>query len=80
MPIENIICRKYLVEQRGNPWVCECLMCREMRRRRDEDGDKGMVEFKGGLQAFESIHADTIQTPEGEIPTASASIKGDVEI
>jgi len=44
------------------------------------DGNTRMVELKGGLQAFESIHADTLQTLEGEVSAASASIEGDVEI
>ena len=39
-----------------------------------------MVEFAGGLQAFEGIHADSVPTSEREIPVARTSIKGDMEI
>jgi len=27
----EIICRKKLDESRGNPWVCQCFLCRRER-------------------------------------------------
>ena len=26
------ICRRKLDEERGNPWICECPLCREARK------------------------------------------------
>ena len=31
MPLDSVICRKNLDESRGNPWVCECPMCKQKR-------------------------------------------------
>jgi hypothetical protein len=45
-----------------------------------EDGDKGMVELKGGLQAFGNLPPNSLQAFEGKIPAASTSIEGDLEI
>ena len=45
-----------------------------------KDGDTGMVELKGGLQAFENVPPDSLQTLEGEIPAAGTSFEGDVEV
>ena len=44
------------------------------------DGRKGVVEFKGSLQAFENIHTNALQAPEGEISTTGTPVEGDVEI
>ena len=44
------------------------------------DGRERVVEFKRGLQAFENIQTDTLQTPEGEIPAASTPFEGDLEV
>jgi len=45
-----------------------------------KDGDSGMVELKGGLQAFKNVHADSVQTFEREIPAAGTPVEGDLEI
>ena len=31
MSLESIICRKNLDEEKGNPWICACPICREAR-------------------------------------------------
>jgi hypothetical protein len=44
------------------------------------NGNKGLVELKGGLQAFEDILTDTLQAVEGKIPAASTSLERDVAV
>ena len=44
MPIESIICRRNLDEQRGNPQICECPMCRE----RGKDGNESISNSERG--------------------------------
>lgn len=42
MPLESIICRRLLDEEKGNPQICECPMCREARKenKTTEEGDE----------------------------------------
>ena len=45
MPLESLICRRKLDEERGNPWICNCLMCREARKEEQiETGGPGKEE------------------------------------
>lgn len=32
MPVDSIICRRLLDEERGNPFICECPICGEIRK------------------------------------------------
>lgn len=51
MPLESAICRKKLDEERRNPWICECPLCKEARKeeaiqienpgKEDEEGHEG---------------------------------------
>jgi len=48
MPLESIICRRKLDQERGNPQICECPMCREIRKtetkeiqKNDEKNEEG---------------------------------------
>ncbi len=36
MPLGSIICRKNLDEERRNPWICECPLCKEARKKEIE--------------------------------------------
>jgi hypothetical protein len=49
MPLDSVICRKNLDERRGNPWICECPMCRGKRKDNllnpGEGKDKGQGEI-----------------------------------
>ena len=35
MPWDSVICRKNLDESRGNPWICECYLCKKERTNND---------------------------------------------
>ncbi len=35
MLFNNIICRRKLDEERGNPWICECPVCRLEKVQKD---------------------------------------------
>jgi hypothetical protein len=49
MPLESIICRRRLDEERGNPFICECPMCREANKTEELKGDreKEMEDYEG---------------------------------
>jgi hypothetical protein len=32
MPLDSVICRRNLDESRGNPFICECPLCRDERK------------------------------------------------
>jgi hypothetical protein len=56
MPIGSVICRRYLDEQRENPWICECPLCREERKAKEaldkEAEEIGSKEEKKGWESF----------------------------
>jgi hypothetical protein len=45
MPLDSIVCRKNLDEERGNPWICECPLCNVQR----ELEEKVPNELRGSL-------------------------------
>lgn len=32
MPLDSIICRRNLDEERGDPWICKCPLCNYARK------------------------------------------------
>jgi hypothetical protein len=43
MPMDSMICRKKLDEERGNPFICECPICREQGRISGENEDNSIL-------------------------------------
>lgn len=43
MSFESIICRRSLDDDRGNPWICECPLCRDMRAESESKEPKEIV-------------------------------------
>lgn len=41
MPLGSVICRKKLDQEGGNPWVCECPLCRVERKETQGDVKEG---------------------------------------
>ena len=59
---ESFICRKKLDEERGNPWVCECPLCKNERSSGDvegttekQDSEKVDLEEIEGQSLFDSV-------------------------
>jgi hypothetical protein len=50
MPTDSIICRRYLDELRGNPWICECPTCGEKRK----DGKDSISDSEGSREVSEA--------------------------
>jgi hypothetical protein len=49
MPFWSTVCRRTLDEQRGNPLICECMMCRELKKvSREEDQNDQIDRFGEG--------------------------------
>jgi hypothetical protein len=42
MPLDSVICRKSLDEEKGNPWICGCPLCNGKRL---VIGDEGKAEM-----------------------------------
>jgi hypothetical protein len=50
MPLESIICRRLLDEERGNPWICACPLCEQQRKEANllksgEESDMGQEDI-----------------------------------
>jgi len=63
MPIDSIICRRNLDEQRGNPQICECPMCREAKR---SEKDEGLFHGDGAGQRIRSQPKNNLPEAVGE--------------
>jgi len=46
MPMDSVICRRKLDEERGNPQICECPICSEQGRRFEETENESILDGK----------------------------------
>ena len=57
------ICRRKLDEERGNPWICECPVCKEAKRR---EVDEGLLHRDGVGPALRSQPQDDLSKAVGQ--------------
>lgn len=50
MPMESVICRRRLDEERGNPWICVCPCCAEKRKEVGEGESRAGEEEREGRE------------------------------
>jgi hypothetical protein len=55
MPVDSIVCRRVLDEERGNPWICEYPMCQRARGTEKSEGEgKGRGESSSPGASYEA--------------------------
>ncbi len=62
MLFESIICRKSLDEARGNPWICDCPLCKNLRAR-SEGNESGEIIGESGEIISQKINRESEARP-----------------